>query len=68
MTEIIVCLQHGTHQGWNFQQGHRSHVQSCPVPLPPSSALNFYVDLSPKRYLGPRDPIIGSMGYGWGLN
>ena len=24
----------------------------------------FYFDLGPKRYLGQRDPIIGSMGYG----
>ena len=26
----------------------------------------IYVDLGPKRYLGPRDPIIVSMGYGGG--
>ena len=30
----------------------------------PSTTRKFYVDLGPKRYLGPRDPIIGSMGYG----
>ena len=25
--------------------------------------LKLYFDLDPKRYLGRRDPIIGSMGY-----
>ena len=30
----------------------------------PSTTHKFCVDLGPKRYLGPRDPIIGSMGYG----
>ena len=30
----------------------------------PSTTPKFSVDLGPKRYLGPRDPIIG-MGY-WG--
>ena len=25
-----------------------------------STAHKFYFDLGPKRYLGPRDPIIGS--------
>ena len=35
----------------------------------PRTRHKFYVDLGPKRYLGPRDPIIGSMGYGgWSLN
>ena len=29
----------------------------------PSTTHKLYVDLSPKRYLGPRDPFIGSMGY-----
>ena len=29
-----------------------------------STTRKFYVDLDPKGYLGPRDPIIGSMGYG----
>ena len=32
----------------------------------PSSTHKFYVELDPKRYLGPRGPIIGSMGYGGG--
>ena len=31
-----------------------------------SPIYKFYVDLGPKRYLGPRHPIIGSMGYGVG--
>ena len=31
-----------------------------------STIHKFYFDLGPKRYLGPRDPIIGSMGYGGG--
>ena len=30
----------------------------------PSTTHKFYVDLGPKRYLGPRYPIIGSMGCG----
>ena len=30
----------------------------------PSTIHKSYVDLGPERYLGPRDPIIGSMGYG----
>ena len=29
-----------------------------------SATHKFQVDLGPKRYLGPSDPIIGSMGYG----
>ena len=29
--------------------------------------IKFYVDLKPKWHLGPRDPIIGSMGYGGGV-
>ena len=32
----------------------------------PSTTQKFYVDLGPKRYLGRRDPIIGSVGYGGG--
>ena len=32
----------------------------------PSTTHKFDVDLGPKRYLGPRDTIIGSMGYGGG--
>ena len=32
----------------------------------PSTTHKFQVDLSPKRYFGPRDPIIGSMGNGGG--
>ena len=31
-----------------------------------SKTHKFYVDLGQKRYLCPRDPIIGSMGYGGG--
>ena len=32
---------------------------------PEISNTKFYVDLGPKRYFQvPRDPIIGSMGYG----
>ena len=34
----------------------------------PSTTHKFYVDLGPKWYLGPRDPIIGSMGYMGCLN
>ena len=34
----------------------------------PSTTHKFYVDLGPKRYLGPRDPIIGSIVMGGGLN
>ena len=32
----------------------------------PSKTHKFYVNLGTKRYLGPRDPIIGIMGYGGG--
>ena len=32
----------------------------------PSTSHKFYVDLGPKRYFGPKDPIIGSMDYGGG--
>ena len=32
----------------------------------PSRTHKFYSDLDHKRYFGPRDPIIGSMGYGGG--
>ena len=31
-----------------------------------STTHKFYVDLGQKKYLGPRYPIIGSMGYGGG--
>ena len=35
----------------------------------PSTTHKLYADLGPTRYFGPKDPIIGSMGYGgWGLN
>ena len=33
----------------------------------PSTPHEFYVDLGTNRYLDPRDPIIGSMGYGGGV-
>ena len=33
----------------------------------PSTTHKFYVDLGPKRYFGPRDPIIENMGYGGGV-
>ena len=33
----------------------------------PSNTHKFYFVLGPKRNLGPRDPIIGSMGYGEGV-
>ena len=32
----------------------------------PSTTHKFYVDLGPKSYLGSREPIVGSMGYGVG--
>ena len=28
----------------------------------PGTTCKFYFDLGPKRYFGPKDPIIGSMG------
>ena len=41
--------------------------QNGPIKIKnPTTSHKFYVDLGPKRYLGPRDPIIGSMGYGGG--
>ena len=34
----------------------------------PSTKHKFYFDLDTKRYLGPRNPIIGSMCLGGGLS